>query len=559
MRVITRARTCALILAAGLAVAACGSDSPSTAPSGPTTAGSSAVTTTPTGPGTSDSVPAPTTTGAAEAPHVGGSITFGSDAEAGCFTPSLCTLSYGPAAVRSMALEFLVRPARNDVGYEFQLAESVKPNADKSSFSFTLRKGVKFSDGTPFTAGIVKQLFDTYVLVDGSLVRGNVTTVKSVDAPDDATLVFNLAGPQAPFPVVLASVPIWKPEPAMDKTSIPIGTGPFVIKSWEPNVKTEFVRNDLYWDKDANGQQLPYLDAITVIPTTSGDTRVNSLVAGDIDVAMSVDPLLTQQMADVARVLDPVALNAGSGLFFNNTGAPTDDLRVRKGLAFATDKEQILEAVGGGEVRNQYFVKSSPWYSEEAAAATPGFDKVEAKKLLDEYINDPTRSDGKPAGTPLTIDIAYVAGSITQESVVAVAQQQWEELGITVTVTPKDEATWVGDAVSGNFNVNYFLWATPHPYQLLTRNYAHWPEAKTNYTHFNSDELLDVVKRMAVAETPDQMTELVHEADMVIAEGVPLVFLQSTTNGWGVSDRIGNTDVRPGDGGLEWKTLSVTG
>jgi len=456
-------------------------------------------------------------------------------------------------------LEFLVRVAQNDVGYEFQLAESVEESADHTSFAFTLRPDVMFSDGTPLTAPLVKELFDTYITVEDSAMRGNVTTVESVDAPDDSTVVFNLSGPQAPFPVVLASVPIWKPASDMDKTSIPVGTGPFAIASWEPNVATEFVRNEFYWRTDDSGQQLPYLDAITVVPTASGDTRVNALVAGDIDVAISVDPLLTQQMADSARVLDPVALNAGSGLFFNNTSPPTDDLRVRSGLAWGTDKDQILAAVGGGEVRNQYFVQASPWYSEDAAETTPTFDQDTARELLDEYINDPDRSDGEAVGTPLTIDIAYVAGSITQESVVAIAQQQWQDLGLTVTVTPKDEPTWVGDAISGNFNVNYFLWATPHPYQLLSRNYARWPEAQTNYTHFNSDELIDLVEQMSLADSTEQMTELIHQADMVIAEGVPLIFLQSSTTGWGVSDRIENAEVRPADGSLDFGTLSVSG
>src|SRR5690606_1341444 len=138
--------------------------------------------------------------------------------------------------------------------------------------------------------------------------------------------------------------------------------------------------------------------------------------------------------------------------------------------------------------------------------------------LLQDYIDDPERSDGLAPGTPLTIDIAYISGAVTQESAALIAQQQWGNLGVTVTLTPKDQATWIADAISGNFNVNFFLWGTNGPYTLFRRNYARWPEATSNYTHFNSDELIALVAEMAVAETPQAYIDLIHEVSMILAE-----------------------------------------
>ncbi|MGD9999913.1 MAG: ABC transporter substrate-binding protein, partial [Ilumatobacteraceae bacterium] len=500
-----------------------------TAAGSDTTAAGSDTTTADTG--------APSTTAASDI-TMGGSLTVGIDGEAACYVPHLCSVSYGPGGIRFGVLENLVRPANNTDGYEMQLAESIEPNDDFTQFTVTLRDGVQWSDGTPMTAGDIKTLFDTYVFAEASTLKGNVAAISSTEAPDDRTVVFTLSAPQAPFPVNLTNVPIYKPVEGLEQTSIPIGTGPFVMESWEPNVQTVLKKNPLYWGTDADGNQLPYLDEIVVVPITSGDTRVNSLESGDIDIAMSTDPLISASLRDRSTVYE-VGLNAGNGLFFNAASPPTDDVRVRRALAFATNKDDIMAAIGGGEPRDEYYVPESEWYSEEASAETPGFDTEQAQTLLDEYINDPARSDGKPAGTPLTIDISVVQGAITAESIAAIAQQQWAEIGVDVTITPKDQSTLIGDAISGNFNVNYFGWATPHPYSLLVRNYGKWPDTPSNYTHFNSEELFDIVAKMSVAKTPDEMAELIRQSNQVIAEGVPVIFLHSTPLVWGTNDEVG--------------------
>jgi peptide/nickel transport system substrate-binding protein len=425
-------------------------------------------------------------------------------------------------------------------------------------FTVTLKPDIVYSDGTPFTAGDVKTLFDTYVFGETSTLKGNVASIMSTEAPDDLTVVFTLASPQAPFPALLTNIPIWKPEPGLTQTSLPIGTGPFMFDSWEPNVQTTLVKNPNYWGTDAAGNKLPYLDEIVFTPITSGDTRVNAIESGEVDVAMSTDPLVTSTFEDVATV-SQLPLNAGGGLFFNNSSAPTDDVRVRQALAYATNKVDILEAIGGGEPRSQYYVPDSAWFSPEADEATPSYDPDRAKELLDEYINDPARSDGKAVGEPLSIDISHVQGAITQESVAVLAQQQWGDVGVEVSITPKDQSTLIGDAIAGNFNVNYFGWATPHPFSLLTRNYGHWPETPSNYTHFNSDEVIQIVADMSTAGSTEEIDELVRQSNLIFAEQVPLIFLHSTAIGWASNDNVGNLELLPGNGILDWPTLSTAG
>ena len=528
----------------------------STAGSATTAGGSSPATTT----NATGSTPSTGTTAPAPPANLktGGTLKLAIDGEAACYVPSLCSVSYGPGGVRAGVLENLVEPAQNDEGWQLELAASIEANDDFTSFTVRLVDGVKWSDGTPMTAGDVKQLFDTYILADKSAVKGNLPAFASIEAPDDSTVVFNLTEPNAPFPQLLTIVPIWKPTPGLTQTSLPVGTGPFMFQSWEPNSSTKLVRNPNYRGKDSAGNQLPYLDEIDVTPITSGDTRVNAIQSGQVDMAMSTDPLVTSDLGNVATVHD-LPLNAGGGIFFNTQKAPTDDVRVRQALSFATNKSDIMQAIGGGDPRDEYYVPASPWYSDEASQATPTFDTDRAKQLLDEYINDPQRSDGQAVGSPVSIELKQVQGAITQDSITALAQQQWGDVGVKVTVTPEDQSTLIGDASTGNYQATYFGWATPSPYSLLTHNFAPSASTPTNWTKFDDPDLQDVMAKMATAGTTDGMNELVHQSDMIFAQKIPVLFIHSTTIGWATSDAVGNVQLASGNGVVEWATVSLAG
>lgn len=550
---------------AAATTAAAATTVPATSAGAATTAGGAATTPATTAAGTT--APATTASGANTTPdvpkapaslHKGGTLKLAIDGEAACYVPSLCTVSYGPGAVRFAVLDNLVIPAPNNDGYSLSLASSVTPNADFTVFTIKLRSGVKWSDGTPLVAGDIKKLFDTYVLAPKSSLKGNVAQIKTTDAPDDSTVVFTLSAPTAPFAAQLTLIPIWKPTDGQTNTSMPVGTGPFMFQSFQPNVKTVVVRNPNYYGKDSAGNQLPYLDEIDVTAIASGDTRANSLQSGGNDLAMSIDPLEIQTLAKVATV-DKIDLNAGGGVFINTAKAPTDDVRVRQALAYATNKTDILQAIGGGDARDEYWVKSSPWYSADASKATPAFDATKAKDLLNQYINDPNRSDKQPVGTPLALNFAHVQGAITQESIAALVQQQWSAIGIKVTVTPFDQSTLIGDAIAGNYNTTYFGWATPTPFSLLQHNYGPSAKTPTNFTHFDNADLQTIIGQMATAGTTDAMNTLVAKSDLIFAQQLPVIFLHSTSIGWAATKTVGNISLRPGDGFVDMRTLSLAG
>src|SRR5690606_35088278 len=153
-----------------IAVGACGSGDETSTSNSEASSGSAAA---PTDAVTSTAANAATTTAApaASADRVmGGSLVLGVDAEAACLIPSLCASSAGPFQVRVAVMEYLAIRSNNDAGWEPQLAESIVASADLKAHAVTLKHDLRFSDGTPLTAQVVKEFFDTHVLVEGSLL-----------------------------------------------------------------------------------------------------------------------------------------------------------------------------------------------------------------------------------------------------------------------------------------------------------------------------------------------------------------------------------------------------
>jgi peptide/nickel transport system substrate-binding protein len=564
-------RLAALLGACSLAVVACGSSKKSS--SANTTAAGGASQTTAAG-GSSQTTAAggssqttakggsSQTTAAADptlggTPVKGGSLTFALDQESSCYVPSLCTVSFAGASVQKAVLDWLVTPSTSPKGYDLSIADSITPNADFTSFTVKIKPGIKYSDGTPFTAGDIKKEFDQYILAPTSTLKGNVAAVASVDSPDDSTVVFNLKQPDAPFPVILSLIPLFKPGPT-DKGALPVGTGPFKMTSWTPNQQITLDRNPNYWGTD-NGTQLPYLDQLIFKPITSADTRLTTLQSGAVVGALIDDPITLSQANKISGIKSLTAKSdSGEGFFFDNSKPPTDDVRVRQALAYATDKNAVLASIGGGVLRDQYFAPSSPFYSQDVSKATPTYDLNKAKQLLSAYANDPKRSDGKAVGDPVAIDISYVNGQVAQQNQAQVAQQEWGQAGAKVTVTPKDAATLISDAIKGNFIVNYFEWATPDPYSLFTHNYLPWPADPSNFTHFNNDQVQADIAKMATASTQDELKPSVSDIGMVLAQNVPLVFLASTNVSWALQPtKVANANVLHGVQLLDWSKLSA--
>jgi len=278
-----------------------------------------------------------------------------------------------------------------------QLAEKWEANADNTVYTFTLKKGVKFHDGDPFNAAAVKKHFDFFLGDPPSAVAATLRAdIKSVDVVDDYTIKMTMNGPRPFFLYNLAESPaglIYSPKtvdrPDADRLRNVAGTGPFMLKEWLGQRDLVLVANpDYNWASSYfshNGP--PFIKTLRIRNAADTDSRLVSLETGESHFITLVPD------AHVARLrLDPnfnIVSKLVPGMpqmnYINITIPPTNDLRVRQAINFATNKEEINQLVYFGNVEPAYgpLSKANLEYNP-AVEKLYTYDLEKAKALLKE-------------------------------------------------------------------------------------------------------------------------------------------------------------------------------
>lgn len=508
------------------------------------------------------------TGGTVAKPTRGGTLTVALDAESCGYVPGECMVSYSGSSVELALYDPLTTFNAQYQAVPF-LATSVTPDSTNTVWTVKLPSNVHFQDGSVMVAQNLVDDLTQYYLSGTSAAFGTFAEVKSASAPDPTTVVFTLKMADANFPVLLTTFfpfnPNVKTQYGSDYGAHPDGTGPFQMVSWVKNSQITLKANPNYWRKDSSGAQLPYLSQLIFKIIPVGSTRMATLQSGAAQVIESEEANILSQaqgMSSYKTVL-PIG-NGGYGLFFNTMAAPVNDARLRTALAYATDNKAVVAAEGAGNLlqpRNQYYSSTSPWYSASAAAAYPAYDTTKAKQLLSQYVNDPSRSDHKAPGTPISLQINYIQGDSVSTAAVQVVQSEWKAVGVNVTLNAKDESTQITDAIKGNFTVNWFGWGDETPFQLFHHNYLPYPQNLTNFTHFNSTAIQDQINNLATATDPSTIKADTQAIDQVLDQQVPLIFLMSFPVGWVVNpSKVANDVLWPGGAELDsfrWDLIST--
>lgn len=235
------------------------------------------------------------------------------------------------------------------------LAEWGKPVGDGSSWQIKVREGISFHDGTPLNADALIANFEASLNdpVVSLAVRPNYPAENRYEKIDEFTLQYNLIRPSAHFPVNLIgqlgmiASPTWLAAVAEDENlnQRPVGTGPFKLESRTQDVSTKVVKNPNYWQ----GTDDIYLDGIEFFVTTDPALAAEQLAAGELDVVVTsnADATLTLRDAQNASSLENVYAEEDF-VMLNTRAAPTDDIRVRQALTFATDRNAYHDLIGQG-------------------------------------------------------------------------------------------------------------------------------------------------------------------------------------------------------------------
>jgi peptide/nickel transport system substrate-binding protein len=434
--------------------------------------------------------------GPAIAQKQGGSITVGLELDIPGFDP-LKVGVFDTAALTASAALFDTLAYLDDKGVaQPKLAQSWTHSDDYKTWTFKLRPGVKFHDGTPFNAEAVKANFDRQKdPANKCRCAFYIAGMRDVQAPDELTLVFNLNDPAVNLPAILTipssnyaiqSPTAWKTK-GDDYNRNPVGTGPYVLRSWTAGDRMVLERNPDYWNKSRI-----HLDRIVLKPLPDAQSRFASLQSGEADIVWDdeYDADNIQKAQKDPKLAVHTYVGSGAQVYaFNTKVAPFDDVRVRQALVMAIDRKKMSQAITNGLSRpasNPYGEGS--WVKCKDDGALP-FDVEKAKALIKDY--------GKPVEFKMIVTATPRGRTVGQ-----VLQQFWKQIGANMEIEQIDQATVVPRAFMRQFQLTPWRiidLADPDP-QMYANFKTGSPVALANYSNPELDGLLEHARTTADTE-----------------------------------------------------------
>jgi peptide/nickel transport system substrate-binding protein len=424
-----------VVLVVGLVAAACSGGSKSGSGGSTTSSGGSS-----TGSGGSAS---------AGTPKVGGNLIMGTEAEIDGFDPTQNRWDTTGIMYAFTVYDPLAAFGKDNQVHPY-LAQSINHSPDYKTWTITLRPNVSFSNGDPLTGADVAQ--DLNAIHASSLTGPVFNDVKSIEATGPLTVEVDCITPWVPFPVYLTGQTGTVFDPVMlkdpNRAQHPIGTGPFILKEWEPGNHFLATRNPNYWQKG-----LPYLDSIEYRPIIDEQSRESSLQTGTIQLFHSSDPQATYNLkgkSGITIIDESKAVGQQSQDFIMlNTGkAPLNDPTLRQALAYATNTQQIINVINYGLTPSSDGPFSNTGSPFHGPSGYPAYNLAKAKQLVQQY-------EQAHGVTSVSFQLGTTNTGRNLQTAELV-QSMWKQAGITTTIVQVEQSQLILFALEGNYNA--YLW-----------------------------------------------------------------------------------------------------
>lgn len=453
---------------------------------------------------------------AADAVQRGGTLVYGRYSDSSFLEPVL-NENNTDIWILSNLYDTLLFPTADGKGIEPGLASTWNVAADGKRVSLTLRDNIKFSDGTPITAEDVQWSLARASKPGNGVWQFMVDSIESITIDNAHTVTLHLKHPD---PAILSALTAFNtsimPKKQFEATpgdsdkqkaeafaEHPVGSGPFILKSWQHNAAMTLVRNPYYWRNGADGKPLPYLDGITFEIVPDDATRILKLQSGELDATEFIpysrvnelkgNSALNMQLFPSTRV-EYVSLNVRPQ--YQGASNPLANVKVRQALNYATDKQAIIQLVtyGIGTPMTSYISSGTPGHVGDKPLYP--VDVAKAKQLL----NEAGFANGFSA------NMMVLAGNEDEISIATALQQMWAELGIKLTITQMDHATETDRYRKGDFGMRLSTWtddiADPNEitsYFAYSKNiqavHSGWKNNQVDQLFEQSQQEIDTKKR----------------------------------------------------------------
>ncbi|MGR3363405.1 MAG: ABC transporter substrate-binding protein [Maritimibacter harenae] len=490
------------------------------------------------------------TPGTALAQTPPGVLIVGQIAEPKSLDPAAVTAQNDFRIVVNM-YEGLVQYKSGTLEVEPSLAESWEVSEDGTEYTFKLREGVTFHDGTPFNAEAVKFNFDR--MLDEEHPYHNTgpfplafffSAITETQVVDEYTVKLVLNEPYAPllsnlaYPTGLLVSPTAVAEYGEDYGRNPVGTGPFQFAEWRSNERVVVERYADYWGEPAEAE------AVVFRPITDANTRVAEMLSGGIDVMVEVPPTaLSEFQGEDYNIVE----QAGPHVWFlilNAKEGPFADKRVRQAANYAINKEALVNDVleGTAEVAAGPIPPAFAWAYNEELDPYP-YDPEKARELIEE---------AGAEGAELTFYVTEGGSGMLDPIPMGTAiQADLNAVGLDVKIETYEWNTFLGEVnpgLEGKADMAEMAWMTNDPDTLpfLALRTAAFPsEGGFNSGYYSNPEVDALLDKARVETDQEERAKLYKEMQEIVQEDAPWVFVANWKQNAVTSDRVENLVLEP--------------
>lgn len=444
-------------------------------------------------------------------PVKGGEITVGIAQDLDDSLDPHQTVAAGTREVLFNIFEGLVKP-NSDGEMIPAVAEKYTLSEDGTTYTFTLREGVKFHNGQTVTAEDVVYSINRCAAVPEGQEKPLVaafSAVKSVEALDEKTVAVTIAQRDLEFISYMTAAII--PADYENQDTAPVGTGPFKFVSRTPQQDFVMERFEDYWGAPA------WLDKVTYKICENADALVMNLNGGSIDLCAHLTSAQASQLNQNFQVLEGT-MNLVQAIYLNNQAKPFDNQLVRQALCYAIDRQGIMDMVADGHG------------TAVGSSIYPAFTKYFLPELVDKYPHDVAKAKellaqaGYPDGFDMTISVPnnYQPHMDTAE----VVAEQLREAGINVTIQPVEWSTWLDTIYNGRqfqatlVGVDAANMTARAMLERFTSDYG------KNFINYNTPAYDALFQQAINAQDEATQTDLYKQMETMLADTAANVYIQ---------------------------------